>query len=419
MKLGRLRSVRWKTTVAATLLTALVLGLASYFIVRLVERDLEGNARSALSSALESASHSASGEGGSSGEGGEGTEGSQHGSEGGGEAGSAGDAQQQALADASVREVQAGVDAASNALLIIIPVVVVALGLAIWWTVGRALRPVRDISAQVTEISGSTLDERVPVPASEDEIAELAALMNEMLDRLQSSSERQRAFVADASHELRSPLSTIVAAAEIASVSPDPIKLQKLAETVSGEAQRMQLLVANLLDLARLDEDRLELVTTEVDVAAVCRGAVDRFQEEVAEISLNSPAAVRADGVASQIEQVAFNLVDNAVTHAAGRVAVTVIAEDTSVLIAVEDDGPGVSSEDRERIFERFVRLDSSRARTTGGIGIGLALVKAIVERHRGTILVGDSAELGGARFEVTLKAAKSPSIHPESSPCP
>ncbi|MCY3911478.1 MAG: HAMP domain-containing sensor histidine kinase [bacterium] len=405
MKLGRLRSVRWRTTVAATLLTALVLGLASYFIVRLVERDLEGNARSALSSALESASHSASGEGGegsSSGEGGEGGEGGVDGS-------SSGDAQQRALADASVREVEAGVDAASNALLIIVPVVVVALGLAIWWTVGRALRPVRDISAQVTEISGSTLDERVPVPASEDEIAELAALMNEMLDRLQSSSERQRAFVADASHELRSPLSTIVAAAEIASVSPDPIKLQKLAETVSGEAQRMQLLVANLLDLARLDEDRLELDTTEVDVAAVCHDAVDRFEEEVSDISLSCPAVARADGVASQIEQVVFNLVDNAATHAEGRVVVTVTADDANVLITVEDDGPGISLEDRDRIFERFVRLDSSRTRKTGGIGIGLALVKAIVDRHRGAIQVGDSAELGGARFEVTLKAAESP----------
>ena len=318
MKLGRLRSVRWKTTVAATVLTALVLGLASYFIVRLVERDLEGNARSALSSALESASHSASGEGSSSGEGGEG----------GADGGSSADAQQRALADASVREVEAGVDAASNALLIIVPLVVVALGLAIWWTVGRALRPVRDISARVTEISGSTLDERVPVPASEDEIAELAALMNEMLDRLQSSSERQRAFVADASHELRSPLSTIVAAAEIASVSPDPIKLHKLAETVSGEAQRMQLLVANLLDLARLDEDRLELDTTVVDVAAVCRDAVDRFDEEVSDISLRCPAVARADGVVSQIEQVVFNLVDNAATHAEGRVVVTVTADD-------------------------------------------------------------------------------------------
>jgi len=416
MKLGRLRSVRWKTTVAATLVTALVLGLASYFIVRLVERDLEGNARSALSSALESASHSVSGEGSTDG-GGE-ADGGQHGGEGSGESGSPGDAQQRALADASVREVEAGVDAASNALLIIVPVVVVALGLAIWWTVGRALRPVRDISAQVTEISGSTLDERVPVPASEDEIAELAALMNEMLDRLQSSSERQRAFVADASHELRSPLSTIMAAAEIASVSPDPIKLQKLAETVSGEAQRMQLLVANLLDLARLEEDHLELDTTEVDVAAVCRDAVDRFEEEVSAISLNCPAVARADGVASQIEQVVVNLVDNAVTHAAGRVVVTVAVDDAEVLIAVEDDGPGIGPEDRERIFERFVRLDSSRARSTGGIGIGLALVKAIVDRHQGAIQVGDSAELGGARFEVTLQAATY-SIHPESSPCP
>ena len=407
MKLGRLRSVRWRTTVAATVLTALVLGLASVLIVRLVERDLEDNARSALSGALESASHSVSGEGstGTS----EGGGGEQHGQQGAAEGGSTGDAQQQALADASIREVEAGVDAASNALLIIVPAVVVALGLAIWWTVGRALRPVRDISAQVAEISGTTLSERVPVPASKDEIAELAALMNEMLDRLESSSERQRAFVADASHELRSPLSTIVAAAEIASVSPDPIKLQKLADTVSGEAERMQLLVADLLDLARLDEDRLEVATTEVDVVSVCRDALHRLEDAAPAISLSAPEVAHADGVLSQIERVVFNLAENAVTHAEGRVEITVTPDGADVLIAVEDDGPGISPEDRERIFERFVRLDSSRGRATGGIGIGLALVKAIVDRHRGAIWVGDSAALGGARFEVTLPAAKSP----------
>ncbi len=406
MRLGRLRSVRWRTTAAATVLTALVLSLASVLIVRLVESDLEDNARGALSSALESATHAVSGEGGegsaegtSSGEGGEGSS----------EGASSSDARQQALADASVREVEAGVDAASNALLIIVPIVVVALGLAIWWTVGRALRPVRAISSQVTEISGSTLSERVPVPASEDEIAELAALMNEMLDRLESSSERQRAFVADASHELRSPLSTIVAAAEIASVSPDPMRLQELAETVSGEAERMQLLVADLLDLARLDEDRLELATTAVDVASVCREALDRFVDAAPAISLNAPATAHADGVLSQIERVVFNLAENAVTHAESHVSVTVTPDGADVRIAVEDDGPGISPEDRERIFERFVRLDSSRERKTGGIGIGLALVKAIVDRHRGAIRVGDSAALGGARFEVTLPAAETP----------
>ena len=322
MKLGRLRSVRWRTTVAATVLTALVLGLASVLIVRLVERDLEDNARSALSGALESASHSVSGEGstGTS----EGGGGEQHGQQGAAEGGSTGDAQQQALADASIREVEAGVDAASNALLIIVPAVVVALGLAIWWTVGRALRPVRDISAQVAEISGTTLSERVPVPASKDEIAELAALMNEMLDRLESSSERQRAFVADASHELRSPLSTIVAAAEIASVSPDPIKLQKLADTVSGEAERMQVLVADLLDLARLDEDRLEDATIELDVVSVCRDALHRLEDAAPAISLSAPQVAHADGVLSQIERMVFNLAENAVTHAEGRVEITV-----------------------------------------------------------------------------------------------
>ena len=401
MRLHRLRSVRLSTTLAATLLTALVLGLASVLIVRLVEQDLESNAKSALTSALESASHSASGEKSESGE----AEGESHGST---EAngGSAGDARQQALTDASIDEVQGGVDAASRALLIIIPAVVVALGIAIWVTVGRALKPVRNISAQVAEISGSTLDERIPVPPSQDEIAELAALMNEMLDRLQSSSERQRAFVADASHELRSPLSTIVAAAEIASVSPDPVKLQKLAGTLSSEAQRMQQLVTDLLDLARLDEDRSEPATTSVDVASICREVVGSFEDAAPAVSLVADGPVRAAGVPSQIARVVFNLVDNAAIHARSRVVVTADNHNGESTITVEDDGPGISPTDRGRIFGRFVRLDSSRERNTGGTGIGLALVKAIVDHHRGTIQVGDSELLGGACFKVTLPTA-------------
>ena len=245
------RSVRFRTTLAATLVTAVVLGVASLVIVALVERDLKHNTRAALSDVLETASHSADGEESQGGEGGEQSEsGEAAGLSGAPEAASAepdgesiNDVRQRLIANTSIAEVRVGVDAASQALLIIVPAVVAVLALAIWLTVGRALRPVQAISTRVAAISGSTLDERVPEPDSGDEIAALAALMNEMLARLQAASDRQRAFVANASHELRSPLSTIVVAAEVAEISPDPQKLQKLSERIGGEARRLQTLI--------------------------------------------------------------------------------------------------------------------------------------------------------------------------------
>lgn len=411
------KSVRSRATLAATIVTALVLGLASVLILELVERDLESNARAALSDALEAASHSASGEAGegsnegetephgvSGGEESAGNEGTQSGERNGsGNGGLSGDIRQQQIAETSIQEVEAGVEAASDALLIIVPAVVVFLAVAIWLTVGRTLRPVRDISLQVAAISGSTLNERVPEPDSEDEIAELAALMNEMLDRLEDSADRQRAFVADASHELRSPLSTIVASAEIAQISADPKKLQKLAAGVGSEAQRMQALIADLLNLARLDEDRHHLATAPVELAAMCRETIERIDFSNIDIEFNATSPITVDGVGSLLERAVFNLIDNATTHAERRVRIHVRETATAVEIVVEDDGPGIPEVDRVRVFERFTRLDESRQRNTGGSGLGLALVRAIMELHNGKITISESLDLGGAQFKIEL----------------
>ena len=413
------KSVRSRATLAATIVTALVLGLASVLILELVERDLQSNARAALSDALEAASHSASGEqgegsnegeteyhGGARGEVSESDEETTSGQASSGNGGSSGDVRQQQIAETSIQEVEAGVDAASRALLIIVPVVVALLAAAIWLTVGRTLRPVRDISLQVATISGSTLNERVPEPDSEDEIAELAALMNEMLDRLENSADRQRAFVADASHELRSPLSTIVASAEIALISADPKKLQQLAAGVGSEAQRMQTLIADLLDLARLDEDRHHLATAPVELVSMCRETIERIDFSKIEIDLHATGPIAVDGVGSLLERVVFNLIDNATTHAERCIRVHVKETATAVEIVVEDDGPGIPEVDRLRVFERFARLDESRERNTGGSGLGLALVRAIVERHNGNVTVGESLSLGGAQFKIELPRA-------------
>ena len=419
MRLPRLGSVQVRTTLAATVATALVLVTGSIVIVQLVERNLANNARAALGDALESASHAASGEGSSESDGAEGAAGGAVHDDGALMAerdadGSVGDPKQapssdlrnEQLAEASIQEVQDGVDAVADALKIIVPVVVLLLGVATWITVGRTLRPVRDISRRVAAISGSTLDERVPEPSGDDEIAELAGLMNEMLDRLESAAERQRAFVADASHELRSPLATIVAVSEIAQISSDPRRLAALAPKIETEALRMQGLAADLLDLARLDAQRDDRDFSTVDLSAVCREVASRLDDADIDIAVSSNGSALALGNSTQIERAVFNVVENAVCHAASRVQITTMSSAAAVRAVVEDDGAGIAAADRERVFDRFVRLDESRQRDSGGAGIGLSLVKAIVDRHSGTVEIGESAALGGAAVLLELPRA-------------
>ena len=410
MRLPRLGSVQVRTTLAATVATALVLVTASIVIVQLVERNLANNARAALGDALESASHAASGEGSSESDDAEGAAGGAahddgapmaerdaDGSAGDPEQASSSDLRNEQLAEASIQEVQDGVDAVADALKIIVPVVVLLLGVATWITVGRTLRPVRDISRRVAAISGSTLDERVPEPSGDDEIAELAGLMNEMLDRLESAADRQRAFVADASHELRSPLATIVAVSEIAQISSDPRRLAALAPKIETEARRMQGLADDLLDLARLDGHGDGRDFSLVDLSAVCREVAGRQDDPDIHISVSCDGPAVTSGSSTQIERAVANVVENAIRHAASRVLIATTNSSATVRAEVTDDGHGIPMADRERVLERFVRLDDSRQRGSGGVGIGLSLVKAIVDRHGGSVRIGQSAELGGA----------------------
>ena len=204
---------------------------------------------------------------------------------------------------------------------------------------------------------------RRPVPDSGDEIAELAELMNEMLDRLQAASDRQRAFTADASHELRAPLSTLLAAAEVAEVSSDPQKLQELSAKIGGEARRMQALISDLLDLARLDEQRREELLHPVDLWAACEHAVERVDGQDVAVTLAGAAASPIVGVESQIERAVFNLVDNAVAHADQHVLITLVESAAAVAVVVEDDGPGIPAEDRVRVLDQGTILKTPPSR--------------------------------------------------------
>ncbi|MFB9762779.1 sensor histidine kinase [Nocardioides kongjuensis] len=271
-----------------------------------------------------------------------------------------------------------------------------------WLVVGRALRPVERIRTEVERISGSSLERRVPVPAGKDEIGRLARTMNQMLGRLQAASDRQQQFVADASHELRSPVASLRQAAEVAQAHPGALPEGELAATVGEEALRMQVLVDQLLVLARAGEGAPGLQRTDVDVDDLVLLHTRRGVEPSAEIDTTGVGPGRVHGDAVALAQVVRNLLDNAVRHADRRVVVGVRQQPDGVVLTVEDDGPGVPVAERERVFERFRRLDDARSRDAGGSGLGLAIVREVVATHGGSVEL-DSSPLGGARFVVRL----------------
>ena len=290
-------------------------------------------------------------------------------------------------------------------LLAVAVIVVTALVAGItWWVVGRALRPVARIRAEVDDITADRLDRRLAVPPSGDEIAALAGTMNRMLDRLDAAATAQRRFVSDASHELRSPLATIRQHAELAQLHPEATSVDDLAEVVHDEGLRMQELVDALLLLTRLDE-RAVLQRDDVDVDDLALAEAKRLRAGGAAVDGSGVHAARVRGDVRLLGQLVRNLADNAARHARSAVAFGVAERDGQVLLTVDDDGAGVPPGERERIFERFVRLDEARARDAGGSGLGLAIVRAIAEAEGGSVRVEDSP-LGGARFVVALPAA-------------
>ncbi|KQZ67568.1 sensor histidine kinase [Nocardioides sp. Root151] len=290
-----------------------------------------------------------------------------------------------------------------------LPLVLLVVGATTWVVVGRALAPVDRMRGQVDQITGEHLSGRVDVPASRDEIHRLARTMNSMLDRLETSRDRQQRFVSDASHELRSPLAGMRQTAEVVISHPGAMPEGELAEAVLEESARMQRLVEQMLMLTRADEGVAGGPAREVDLDDLALAEVDRARR------LGQPREVRVDGSAiapgrvlgdrAALAQVTRNLVDNALRHARTQVRVSVSSDPAGVELVVEDDGSGVPEGERERIFERFVRLDEARARDDGGSGLGLAIVREIARAHGGEASVTASAP-GGARFVVRLPRA-------------
>ena len=301
-----------------------------------------------------------------------------------------------------VTEIERSVQTLTAALWLGLPVLVVGAGIMTWLITGRALAPVGLMTRRVRELSATTLDARVPVPPTDDEIAQLAQTMNEMLDRLQHASVAQRQFVSDASHELRSPVASIRAQLETALRYPDDVDWPSVARIVLEEDTRLEHLVGNLLAMARLEEGRLG-PRGEVDLDDLVLSQTHRMTG--VKLDLSGVSAGRVWGNADELTSVVRNLLDNAARHAVHTVKVTVREAGPWVIFSVADDGPGIAPDDRERVFERFARLQEGRSRDQGGTGLGLALSRRIVEHHGGRVHV-EEAEGGGAQFVVALPAS-------------
>jgi len=310
-----------------------------------------------------------------------------------------------------VDQLSGTVDALRRSLTIGLPVLIALVAAIAWVLVGRALRPVEAIRAEVDEITGSTMHRRVPEPPTDDEIGRLAHTMNAMLGRLDTSATRQRQFVSDASHELRSPVAAIRTGLEVARRKADRADWPAVADTALAEEARLEALLDDLLLLAAQDESENGTTVarpTTADLAALTIAESQRTRRvpvDVVHAPANGQACVTTHA-SDQLARVVSNLVDNAARYATSAVQLTVSSDEDNVRVIVDDDGPGVPPGDRERIFERFTRLDDSRARRQGGSGLGLAVVRSVVTRHHGRAWVDDSP-LGGARFVAELPRSR------------
>ncbi|MBN9791605.1 hypothetical protein DMP17_23795 [Pseudonocardia sp. TMWB2A] len=298
-----------------------------------------------------------------------------------------------------------------------VPLLVLVAGGFTYLFAGRALRPVEDMRSRVAGMGDKDLSQRVDEPVARDEVGRLARTMNQMLGRIESSQATQRRFVADASHELRSPLATVSTGLELlGSGMPEASADRATVDVLRGEASRLTGLVENLLFLARADERGIAPRREEVDLDEIADAERERPSAETAVAVRVTSEPVRVVGDRGQLVRVLRNLVDNAKRHASSTVAVSVRAEGDLAVIEVDDDGNGVPEADRARVFERFVRLDEARSRGDGGSGLGLAIVAELVAAHGGTVEAASSPALGGARFRVTVPAVTAPLPEEEAS---
>ncbi|GAA3507959.1 signal transduction histidine kinase [Streptosporangium album] len=297
-------------------------------------------------------------------------------------------------------EVQASVTTAGHVLVVGTPLLLMLLAGASWVIIGGTLRPITALRRGAEEITDTARSRRLPVPEAHDEVHSLAVTLNDMLARLEKADTRQRSLVSDAAHELRSPLASIRLQLEVALGHPHGQDWRETAEGVLEDTMRLARLAEDLLALARLDERGGAPGRREpVELDQLVPQTVERYGETVTVKIGDGPMVITGDAL--DLGRVLVNLVDNALRHTNGPVAVELRAEGADAVLSVTDDGPGVPEPDRERVFDRFTRLDSARSRDEGGAGLGLAIVRETVNAHGGAVHLEDASP--GLRAVVRL----------------
>jgi signal transduction histidine kinase len=282
-------------------------------------------------------------------------------------------------------------------------IALVAALLAGYLLAARTAAPLRRMASTAARVDAGDLTPRIgPEPAAAIEVRILAEAFDRMLDRLDQAFLLQRRFVSDASHELRTPLTAIRGQLEVLNSDPRPDEVNRVEEVVKAEMTRIERLVEDLLALARLDEG-VPLRRADIALEPFLRGIAEESPDAV-EVGYLSAGTLSADP--DRLTQVIRNLLGNARRHAGpeGRVALSAAASGSRVAIRVDDDGPGIAAEERERVFDRFHRSGSARDRDAGGSGLGLAIARSLVELHGGRIWV-EGSPLGGARVVFELDA--------------
>ncbi|MER7768554.1 ATP-binding protein [Kitasatospora sp. NPDC096140] len=288
-----------------------------------------------------------------------------------------------------------------------VPVAALLVALTAWVATRRALRPVDAIRAELAEIGEHRLDRRVPVPPSGDEITRMARTTNATLDRLERSAAQQQRFVADASHELRSPIAALRTNLEVSLAHPERTDWPAATQEALTSVERLQQLTEDLLFLARGTHPAAAGQLATVDLSAVLRELADQYRPALHTrlvLQVDTPEAVLVRGSRIRLHRLVRNLLDNAKRHAATEVVMSARQTAYGCVVEVRDDGPGVPPEDRERIFEPFTRLDEARSRDAGGSGLGLAIAADVATRHGGSLRVAHAPR--GARFVLELPSA-------------
>lgn len=284
-----------------------------------------------------------------------------------------------------------------------IPVVVSLLAGLVWCLTGRVLRPVEAIRGEVASIEGRQLHRRVPVPGSYDEISRLARTMNAMLDRVEQATDRERQFVADASHELRGPLTRIRSGLEVSIAHPETVDQDSVYRSLLADVTELQELVDDLLFLARSEAGSVGRATTLVDLDDLVLDEARRLRERGrVRVDASAVSAARVLGDPKQLARAIRNLAANAERHATTTVMFELREQAGRSELVVSDDGPGIPAEHHATVFKRFARLDDARSRDAGGSGLGLAIVHDVITRHGGTITIAPS-DGRGARFVASL----------------